>query len=259
MNRVAGRDRPRVRTAWLVPSLGLLVIGALLPQPQARADDSALALTDLPEYRRALVARESDPRPEPVSYRTLWDRSAAYQGKRVQVEGRVVRRFHQGGVGTFPPLVEAWAVTTRGEPFCLVYPAPRKGTPAPTGPAEVRFVGTYLKRIRYAGGDVDRLAPLIVGPQPPTVADRPSPFRALGPQPRPGSNRRNDWLLAAGAGVVVVMVLAWHALRKPSPRTADVEGGPAPRFDDGRDDAVDVGPGRGGQETSNDDRGVGRD
>ena len=33
----------------------------------------------------------------------------------------------------------------------------------------VRFTGTFLKMIRYAAGDGDRLAPLVVGDQPPVL------------------------------------------------------------------------------------------
>src|SRR6185437_9218161 len=91
-----------------------------------------------------------------------------YQGRRVQVEGRLVRRFRQDAIGKFPALVEAWAVSPAGDPFCLVFPA-TAGKSEP-GPATVRFEGTFLKLIRYQGGDVARLAPLLVGPQAPVAA-----------------------------------------------------------------------------------------
>ena len=59
--------------------------------------------------------------PTSNSYSPPLGGNRAYAG-RVQVEGRVVRRFHQGPVGTFPALVEAWAVSGRGDPLCLVFP-----------------------------------------------------------------------------------------------------------------------------------------
>ena len=39
----------------------------------------------------------------------------------------------------------------------------------------VRFTGTFLKMVRYAGGDGARLAPLIVGDQPPTCVSAEPP------------------------------------------------------------------------------------
>jgi hypothetical protein len=192
--------------------------------PWARGDESPLALADLADYRRALTARDPEPRPSAVSYRELWEHPARYQGTRIQVEGRIVRRFRQGAVGTFPPLVEAWAVTPLGEPFCLVYPTPKEE--APTVRDNVRFVGTYLKRIRYLGADVDRLAPLIVGPRPPS-----SPTRSASrPKGRPGHSV-NDWILGTAAAMVVVAVLAWQHLRKPTSRTSILESERPPLFE----------------------------
>lgn len=223
-------NRLAISRQWIV----LLTLNVLtVAIAGARADDSPLALTDLAEYRRALVAREpEEPRPPLVTYRTLWDHSAAYQGKRVQIEGRVVRRFQQGSVGTFPALVEAWAVTPFGEPICLVYPAPSSPAKADAAPGRenVRFVGTYLRRIRYAGADVDRLAPLIVGPAPPRVPSRSARIPESVAADEAGS-RFNDGILAALAGLAVVMVLVWQHLRKPLTRTSLLEPGPAPQFE----------------------------
>ena len=69
-----------------------------------------------------------------VGFRELWDHPETYRGRRVQVEGRVVRRFRQGAFGTFPPLDEVWAVSPAGDPFCLVFPAtPEAGGARVTG------------------------------------------------------------------------------------------------------------------------------
>lgn len=205
--------------------MGLLLMFAT---QAARGDDSPLALADLADYRRALVARgDKEPRPTVVSFRELWDHPAKYQGKRIRVEGRIVRRFRQGAVGTFPPLVEAWAVTPWGEPFCWVYPAPEGQAPTvrDLNREPVRFVGTYLRRIRYQGADVDRLAPLIVGPRPPA----PPPATASRPKPRSGHSLA-DWILGTTAAVVVLGALVWQHLKKPVSRTSILESGSAPLF-----------------------------
>ena len=138
-----------------------------------------------------------------VGFRDLWKRPDAYRGRRVTVRGRLERTFRQGAVGSFPPLVEAWIFSTSGDPFCVVYPQAGAGSSTGTGPSGVsapgsstdahrgearpaspagpgpgrvvRFTGTFLKMVRYAAGDGDRLAPLIVGDRPPAS---PSPETA---------------------------------------------------------------------------------
>lgn len=216
---------------WLRPPrfAGLvtcLLLGSLLPW--ARSDDSPLALTDLADYRRALVARDEEPTPALIHFRELWDHPAKYAGTRIQVEGRIVRRFRQGAFGTFPPLVEAWAVTPSGDPFCWVYPALKEKapTPSPAVQENVRFVGTYLKRIRYQGADVERLAPLIVGPHSPT-----SPHRAARPPVVRSGTTVNDWLLGLTVAVVAIAIIAWQHLKKPVPRMSSREWGADPVFD----------------------------
>jgi hypothetical protein len=193
--------------------------------PWTRGDETPLNLADLADYRRALTPRDSEPRPTVVSYRELWEHPERYQGTRIQVEGRIVRRFRQGTVGTFPPLVEAWAVTPLGEPFCWVYPAPKAEAPAVRD--SVRFVGTYLKRIRYQGADVDRLAPLIVGPRPPASLPR----AASRPNASSGHYSVTDWILGTAAAVIVMAVLAWQHLRKPISRLMILESEPPPLFE----------------------------
>ena len=99
-----------------------------------------------------------------VGFRELWDHAATYQGRRVQVQGRLVRRFRQGSFGTFPPLEEAWVFSPAGDPFCLVFPAPRDPEEreaetkpkTPTAAGSVRFAGTFLKLIEYQGADGPR-------------------------------------------------------------------------------------------------------
>ena len=92
--------------------------------PPPRTTESGLTLSDLAAYRAALEGKAEPTGPAvAVTFRELWDHPERYQGRRVRVEGRVARRFRQGAFGTFPPLVEAWAVSPAGDPFCLVFPA----------------------------------------------------------------------------------------------------------------------------------------
>ena len=200
------------------------VILVAVVAPPALADDSALSLADLGRYRAALIARDPEPPALPASFRSLWDHPDRYQDRRVQVEARVVRRFRQGAYGTSPRSVEVWAVTPRGEPFCWVYP--ESGGARPVSPRDpVRFVGTYLKRIRLRGG---RCAPA-------RRPDRGSPVAlsraGVDPAAEPARMARVlrvDWIVGLVAGLVVAAVLVAQHLRKPLQRSAVLE--PAPEF-----------------------------
>jgi hypothetical protein len=210
----------------------VVALAASLP-----AGEAALTLADLAAYRAALSAGETKgEHPVRVTFRELWDHPATYQGRRVQVEGRVVRRFRQGSFGTFPPLEEAWTVSAASDPFCLVFPETSRDPKAPGSAGrvrgEVRFVGTFLRMIEYQGGDGPRLAPLIVGPAEPAAvasatARRPGPARGADARPT-----RLDWMIGAVVAALVVLVLACQHLRRPVRRILKVEDTPAPLFDD---------------------------
>lgn len=172
-----------------------------------------LSLADLAGYRKALSgkptaddARESDP-PTQVKFKDLWNRPDVFRGRRITIQGRVARIFRQGPVGSFPPLAEVWVTTPAGDPFCMVFPQPgstdgdhpqtatgvqalsgekplaleqeHPGTEPDAAMPElgrmVRFTGTFLKMVSYAGGDGARLAPLVVGDRLPiAVAPKPA-------------------------------------------------------------------------------------
>jgi len=208
----------------------LAVLLAVAVAPALTADDAALTVADLAAYRAALSGqRRGQEPPAVVGFRELWDHPATYQGRRVQVQGRLVRRFRQGSFGTFPPLEEAWVFSPAGDPFCLVFPAPRDPEEreaetkpkTPTAAGSVRFAGTFLKLLEYQGADGLRRAPLIVGPAPPvavTVAlDQRKPQTRVAERPL----TRLDWTIALAAAVAVALVLAHQHLRRPISRPLD--------------------------------------
>ena len=198
----------------------------------AAADDAPIGLADLETYQAALAAKPAGAVAK-VGFRDLWDRPEAFGGKAVAVEGRLARVFRQPSVGEFPPLAEAWVVSPAGDPFCLVFPVSEAGSSLEIG-SSVAFAGTFLKRIRYQGGDVARLAPLIVGPEPPAVR---SP--ATGTSGTGWSSA--DWMTAAvGSLVVGLFLVRRHLSRPPSIRRPHE---PPPTFVDG-----DPGPGPGPEE-----------
>lgn len=199
---------------------------ALMLARQA-VDDQPLGLAELEAYHAAL---EAGPSGEAVAatFRDLWDRPDAFRGRRVRVEGTIARRFRQGPVGDFPPLTELWVATPDRNLICLVHPDPGEAPPAkaPAEGSKVRFEGTFLKRVRYRGGDVDRLAPLVVGPGPPEVVDT---ARMLMDR---GAWGRIDWMVGVVAAAVVLMALLRVGLHR-SGRRPPRNPGPPPEFVDG--------------------------
>ena len=212
------------------PWAGAVVVIALAATAAAD-DDTRLELTDLSAYRAALEKPAEGPTHR-VTFRELWDDPGRYQGKRVRVEGKVARRFSQGAVGTFPALVELWAVSPAGDPFCLVYPSVPGSEAAPG--ASVAFEGTYLKRLRYKGADADRLAPLVVGAAPPTVT-APAPKGETGGERPPDPLGRLEWTFGLVAAGLVALVLARGQVRGwgRRPKRGGRDDGPPPEFNDG--------------------------
>jgi hypothetical protein len=227
-------------------------------QPQT---SHQLSLADLAGYRAALSgkptaddARASDP-PTPVKFKDLWNRPDAFRGRRITIQGRVSRIFRQGPVGTFPPLAEVWITSPAGDPVCVVCPQPGSTDDPATGlqaaagekalPLEekqrnaerggampelgrtVRFTGTFLKMVSYAGGDGARLAPLVVGDRVPmAIASKPAADHSSSEEAdldRTGGNRHSRialgpayWALGLAVLALGAVILArWH-LRVPA-------------------------------------------
>lgn len=202
-----------MKSGRAVEWVGLSLLCALASL--ASADDTGLTLTDIPAYRAALE-HQPDGSAIPVTFRELWDNPKRYEGMRVRVEGHVARRFRQASFGTFPALAEVWINSPAGDPFCIVFPGAAEGAEGAVPGSNVRFEGTYLKRLRYRGADTDRLAPLIVGDRPPAVLS-PAPKPSEGNNALSGSSwTRLDWVIGLGAATVVLLVLARRHLTTPS-------------------------------------------
>jgi hypothetical protein len=237
---------------WLVIASMASVLTPCGPASFAGDDDQEsshqLSLADLTGYRAALSgkptadrAKATDP-PSEVKFKDLWNRPDVFRGRRVVVEGRVMRTFRQGAVGTFPALVEAWITSPAGDPYCVVFPQPgttddkRPGSgdvkvahaggdqsaELPGAGQMVRFTGTFLKMVRYAGADATRLAPLVVGDrQPALVASEPVERQADNALFSPSRGSRSViqvgfWAIGlAVAAMVAVMLARWH-LSAPS-------------------------------------------
>jgi hypothetical protein len=214
------------------------------------ADDTEptreLSLVDLTKYRAALAGKataedaKSSDTPVRVSFKDLWNRPDAFRGRRVTIQGRVERIFRQGPVGSFPALAEIWIASPAGDPFCLVGPhesgtgiSPKydqdledRVTPPqiPKLGQAVRLTGTFLKMIRYAAGDGDRLAPLVVGDTLPV------PVRQSAEGNRASSSSANKiagrwigsatgWLLGLTLALLAAGVLAWQHVGLPIRRS----------------------------------------
>ena len=195
------------------------------------ARDHGLTLADLEAYRAALVDRTTGPVPT-VRFRDLWDHPEAHAGKPVAVAGRIARLFRQPAVGEFPPLVEAWVVSSEGDPLCVVFPG-GEAAKVPEVGTSVRFTGTFLRRVEYHSGDVPRLAPLIVGPRPPTAPPGAPETEGL-------AWSSGDWMMATGACVVVGWFLARRHLARPLSRRPLLD--PPPLFVDGESREIEETP-----------------
>jgi len=223
----------------------LLVLGSSAWSTAAAEEfTQQLSLADVASYRAALTgkptaddAKPSDP-PARVVFKDLWNRPEAFRGRRVVIKGRVERIFRQGPVGSFPALAEIWIVSSTTDPFCVVVPQMSSATPKlaindqslepgktsqqlPKLGQMVQFTGTFLKVVRFSAGDGARLAPLVVGDQPPI------PVQDLAGTNGRRSRSANDpgsrsaelpgsWLLGLTLALVTAGALATRYLRLQS-------------------------------------------
>lgn len=222
---------PRTPNLWLLICLAVLFISQPLVFARSQTDvdglESRLGLTDLLAYRAALEGKPTAPDApaaesvRQVSFHDLWDHPEAWQGHRVQVRGKVARIFRQSAVGAFPPLAEAWLSTPRGDLFCTVFPT----TTVPAPGQEVVFSGTFLKTVRYAGDDQVRLAPCIVGNQPPASVSPapPDAQRAIDGHSHPDPEWKlpvehwswTGWISGIVLGLAGAGVLVWQHAAVP--------------------------------------------
>lgn len=252
-------ERPASRARILVAFVlvfALAFLARLSPASgQMDKPDDRLGLVDLPAEHAALSGKatidgpEAHAPPHNVTFRDLWNHPETWRGRRVRVQGTIARVFRQGAVGSFPPLAEAWLSTPEGDLLCVVFPqedrrgqkthtkaGPTQNTrdePAPARQLEpepgrrVTFTGTFLKTIRYPAADLARLAPLIVGDQPPTMTMETAvggesatagALRATETRSRPEVWTPAAWMLSLVLGLAAAAVLAWQHVRGAPPR-----------------------------------------
>ena len=235
----------RGNATFLVASSLVFGLGA-----GAFADDAEpahqLSLADLAKYRAALTGKptaddaKSSDTPIRVSFNDLWTRPDALRGRRITIQGRVERIFRQDPVGSFPALAEIWIASPAGNPSCLVVPQKNDPGISPVNDHDlqglatreriselgqsVQFTGTFLKMVRYKAGDGARLAPLVVGDQPPVLVRETAQVNRAGSFSRshasdqwPGSPA--SWLLALTLALLAAGMLARRRLRAPVRRS----------------------------------------
>jgi hypothetical protein len=188
----------------------MVVMGAAVGEAQ----EPALSYADLPRYRAALRGRPSSPAVR-ADFRSLWQEPGTFRDRPIIVEGRVEKRYHSAAAGDFPATTQLWIVDAHGNPFCTVFPATGNEV-VPLGKT-VRFIGTFLELIRYHGSEAVRRAPLIVGPQSPSVIENNVTF-----------DRSLDWAVGGIAGMFVALILLSRHMRQPRRNYPAI--GPPPEF-----------------------------
>jgi hypothetical protein len=201
----------------LVKILNVVVRGAKIEWGTlvCLGQDSAIdgvSLAELPAYAAALSTRHAN-EPIAATFRQLWADPDSYRGRSVQVSGRVARVFRAPATGAIPARVEIWLATGSGDLICTVLPDEPSATTIAREGQTIVVAGTSLGPVRYASGDVARLAPLIVGPGPAVRGDD-----------EPRSHGAADWsasawlLAAIGAVAVAGLLVRAHSRRPPRPR-----------------------------------------
>lgn len=176
-----------------------------------------LSLADLPAYA-AVLENAGSYRPTPVTFRELWSEPKSYRGRIVEISGRVARVFRAPAQGELPSRIEVWV--NQGENLlCVVVPDRVLGKELVRPGQFVAISGTFFGSVRYSGGDVERLAPLIVGPGPVRLVNAAT-----------SSHDRTNWSvwtwswIATGA-LFVGGGLAWAHSRRPSGPRPVTDGG----------------------------------
>lgn len=211
--------------------IGILIgiVGSTTRSTRAERPEP-FGVADIPSYLSALQRTTRVP-PRRVGFRDLWERPETLRGKAVSIDGRLVARFRATASGRLPSRTELWIDAGSGNLVCLVHPA--HGS-SPTSEAKIgdpiRFEGTFLRMIPYQGGDVPRIAPLVVGPR---AAETTPSDRKSRPTLDPKSESW-DWMIGLGVGGFVIIVILGSALGSRRSRPSAIERtSEAPTFLDG--------------------------
>ncbi len=194
--------------------VGSILFLILIVPSIVRADDvDSLTIRNINAYQEALQPLDPSEAPPLVRFRDLWENPDEFLGRQLRIEGIPRRRFRQEAIGELPPLVELWIASSQGNLTCLVYPKPRSGDQIPLGRL-VHFTGTSLGRIQY-DADQSRVAPLLVGPEPPRLIKASDQDRS---ESTSSLLNEFDWLLGLIAVLLVCSTLARVLLLRPQRR-----------------------------------------
>ncbi len=241
---------------WAVASSNLDSQARAAQDQQTQAP--RLGLDELAAYRQALqgkpAATLANDLELPVAATALMleQNAPRYQGRRVVVEGRVARAFHQPALGDFPALVELWLTDPKGHLCCVVCPdSQTASTASPAAPVgeTVRFTGTFLRKVGYPSERGERHAPLIVGPGPTERLEPAADWSDRRAQsPPPSAWTPLGWLIALPAAGVIVL-WGWWSRSVAKPRKAriddDSHGDPPIQFIEPQSQTEDSPPGPG--------------
>ena len=162
---------------------------------------------DLTLYRKALDPSQAVIKSRPVRFADLWANPGDFRGKRVEVSGRVARRFEAPSSQSLPARQELW-LDQGGNLLCVVVPLGE--APVEFG-REVRVAGVSFGLIEYRGRDARRMAPLVVGNRA-----IPGPVAVVSVVEGDASGL---WTATAAAIVLVALAIArFWAKRPPRPR-----------------------------------------
>jgi hypothetical protein len=137
----------------------------------------------------------------------IWEHPDLYRGVPIHLLGTAMRVLrYESKLTKTGWLYEAWIITpeTSRVPYACVFEDAPQGLPIGPNLAErVVFNGYFLKILKYAAGDVDRGAPLLVG----RVGWE--PHEAASPAQPAGMSPTLRWTLIALAAMFVISLARW--------------------------------------------------
>lgn len=174
--------------------------------PMSFRDNAAYALL-LDRARRKTPSELAAASRRDLVLTHLWEHPELYRGVPIHLLGTAMRVLrYESKLSKNGWLYEAWIITpeTSRVPYACVFEDAPKGLPiGPDISERVVFNGYFLKIMKYAAGDVDRGAPVLVGRigWEPRAASAPAEHDGMSPTLR--------WTLIALAAMFFVSLARW--------------------------------------------------